>query len=441
MQQIQQQQQSTVIADLLTPFCEAGSVNIREPHRTVRKRILVSLSFVDNEQLHEAVFKDQHIDWHGIQDYLQEITFTPQDWVTLLKLLDFVQEVTPQHETSELINTAFAGLRLSSAQTKSLSPLNCLRLCFARVKLMPSWDVLCKTFVLCNIADIDTLATLMLFFQDHDSELCKVSLETAKDLVRYLANYKHTRDEYTDMFAIVLDDAHCQVRSHVVMQSLRHRDALKESRRQQAILSGAAFRKPSLTQMLEAKGLTDGSKHPQDSFAAFCRMSKIASNVNLRVKQVAYYLVCLPEHPEKERHLSRAIGGDPIVLNSMLGISIMSPDLQELRRIIMDTQYTKAPNEAIRRFKERCISSCLISAGKRSVPWSTVMRLYLAAYSRMEISKDLWSFVLHSESQGLQFLRASPETESVVHSFTQSNLMELGETVNVMLESEIGGGC
>ena len=76
MQQIQQQQQSTVIADLLTPFCEAGSVNIREPHRTVRKRILVSLSFVDNEQLHEAVFKDQHIDWHGIQDYLQEITFT-----------------------------------------------------------------------------------------------------------------------------------------------------------------------------------------------------------------------------------------------------------------------------------------------------------------------------------------------------------------------------
>jgi len=120
-----------------------------------------------------------------------------------------------------------------------------------------------------------------------------------------------------------------------------------------------------------------------------------------------------------------------------LAVNIMSPDIQELRRIIMDTQYTCAPTDAIRRFKEKCISSCLISAGKRSVYWSTVMRLYLAAYSRVEIRKDLWSYVLHNESQGLQFLRASPETESIVHSYTQANPMALGETVDIMLGKDI----
>jgi hypothetical protein len=355
--------------------------------------------------------------------------------VHLIKLLDFVQEVPTSTAMMELINTAFAGLRLSSAQTRELTALNALQICFARVKLTPSWDVLCKTFVLCNIADIDTLVALMLLFQEHEAELKRVSIETAKDLVRYLASYKHTRDEYTEMFGVVLDDAHCQVRSHVVMQSLKQRDMLKESRRQQAILTGAAFRKPSLTQLLETKELNDGAKHPQDSFGAFTRMSKLSSSVNLRIKQVAYYLVCLPDeyHADKEQHLSRVVGGDPIVLSSMLGMSIMSPDIQELRRIIMDTHYTRAPTDAIRRFKEKCISSCLISAGKRSVSWSTVMRLYLAAYSRVEISKDLWSYVLHNESQGLQFLRASPETESVVHSYTQSTPMSLGETVDVML--------
>ena len=45
--------------------------------------------------------------------------------------------------------------------------------------------------------------------------------------------------------------------------------------------------------------------------------------------------------------------------------------------------------------------------------------------------------MLHNESQGLQYLRASPETESVVHSYTQAHPMALGETVDVML---LGGG-
>jgi hypothetical protein len=428
----------TYIADLLTPFCEAASINIREPHRALRKRILVSLSFVDTQRLHGALFKEHHIDWHGVQDYLQEIAFTPQDWVQLMKLLDFVNEEPVSRATTELINTAFAGLRLASAQTKDLTPLNSLRLCFARVKVTPSWDLLCKTFILCNIVDLDTLSALTLLFQEHEAELQKrVSQDTAKDLVRYLAGYKHTRDEYTEMFGVTLDETHCKVRAHVVLQSLKQRDSLKEAMRQQTIASGAAFRKPSLTLMLEAKGLQDGAKHPQDGFRAFARMSKIAASVNVRVTQVAYYVVCLPDHVDKERQLSRVVGGDPIVLTSMLGVTIMSPDVQELRRIIMDTHYTCAPTDTLRRFKERCISSCLISAGKRSVSWSTVMRLYLAAYARAEIRKDLWSYVLHNESQGLQYLRASPETESVVHSYTQAHPMALGETVDVML---LGGG-
>lgn len=224
------------------------------------------------------------------------------------------------------------------------------------------------------------------------------------------------------------------MRSHIVLQSLKHREGLKEARRQHAVLSGAVFRKPCLTQMLEAKMLSEGANHPQDSFTSFCRGSKIASNVNQRVKQVAYFLVCLPEHPEKAEHLSRTVGGDAIILSSLQSMQIMQPDVQELRRIIMDTHYTVAPTETMSLFKDRCISSCLITAGKRSVNWTTVMRLYLAAYSRPEISKDLWGFVLQNESHSSgMILRASPETDSMVQSFIKSYPMALGEAVDAMV--------
>ena len=61
---------STVIADLLLPFCEAASINIKEISRTVRKRIVVSLLFADNQAVHQKLFREQHMDWLPMNKYL-----------------------------------------------------------------------------------------------------------------------------------------------------------------------------------------------------------------------------------------------------------------------------------------------------------------------------------------------------------------------------------
>jgi hypothetical protein len=151
--------------------------------------------------------------------------------------------------------------------------------------MTPSWDTLCKAFLVCNIADLDTLSALLLLLGPEGAA------ESLKDLVRYMASYRHTKGEYTDTFSRILHEGNCQVRSHVVIHSLKTRDTLRESRRHHAIVSGAAFLKPSLTRMLETKVLAEGSNHPQDSFRVFCQASKIASNANMRVKGVAYFLV------------------------------------------------------------------------------------------------------------------------------------------------------
>lgn len=430
----------TILADLLVPFSDASSLNIKDVSNTVKKRFIVSFSFVDNRILYQSLFKDQYLDWCGVQDYLQDISYSVPEWIQLLGILDFVQEIQPSPEAADIISKSLAGVKVSTAQATLLNPIESLRLCFAKVKMSPSWDLLCKTFVACNLLDIDQVQILMALFAEHGT--MKVE---AKELVRFMASYKHTKSEYTETFTAIMDNARCQVLSHAVLQSLRRRDALLEARQNDAILSGSAFRKPSLTQILESKSLKEGAKHPQDSFASFCRSSKIASNVNLRIKQTVYFLLCLPESSKKEdkiSELAKIVGGDLILLANVQSMAILSPDVQELRKIIMETHYTTTPTETMRRFKERCVNNCLVMT-KGLSHWTTVMRLYMAAYCRQEISKDLWCYVLSSSAQLASnisnasdppsFLHTSSETESIVQVYVKSNPIVLHELVDVML--------
>jgi hypothetical protein len=430
----------TILADLLVPFCDASSLNIKDASRSLRKRIVVSLAFVENEQLHKDLFKDQYLDWCGVSEYLQEISYTISDWIQLIKLLDFVQEITASSDVSEIISTTFAGVRVSAAQTKKMNPIDSLRLCFAKIKMSPSWDLLCKTFIACNLSDIDQLQILQaLFAIDINKDESDANINNnIRELVRYMASCKHTKSEYSDSFASIMDDAHCQVRSHEIILSIKKQDEMKETIKNNAIKSGAAFKKPSLTQYLEIKSLEAGAQHPQDGFASFCRSSKIASNANLRIKHTAYFLLCLPDDQVMDRNseLARIVDKDQIILSNLRSIKILSPDVQELRRIIMDTHYTTTPSDSLRKFKDKCVASCLTMT--RTLNWTIVMRLYMAAYCRQEISKDLWCFVLanssfHSQIQHNNSLHMSSDSDSTVRTFVKGNIIDLHEIIEVML--------
>ena len=339
-----------------------------------------------------------------------------------------MQEINPSPEVAEIISTTLNGLKVSSTQTKNLNPIDSLRLCFAKIKMSPSWDLLCKTFISCNLHDIDQLQML---------QALDVTVENnARELVRYMASYKHTKKEYTDIFTSIMEDGRCQVRSHDIIQSIKKRETTQEAMRNNAMRNGSAFKRPSLTRLLEIKSLSDGATHPQDSFESFCRSSKIASNVNTRIKQTAYFLLCLQDVDETTRlsELSRIVGRDQIILSNIGGMNILTPDLRELRRIIMDTHYTSTPSDTLRKFKEKCVASCLTTT--RTLNWTIVMRLYMAAYSRQEISKDLWCFVLANSSVTISqtpFLHASSDSESTVREFVKANVIDLQEIIEVMI--------
>jgi len=164
---------NTLLADILAPFAEAASIRLRDASNTLKKRIIVSLNFCDTHKLHGSLFgENDHFDWSAAQDYLNSVNLTTADWLQLIAPLHFINEpaasAARQH-VAEMIASTLAGIRVSMQGKKALTPLESMRLCFARAGLVPSWDILCKALLLVNLADIDTaaaLSNLLMYYAD-----------------------------------------------------------------------------------------------------------------------------------------------------------------------------------------------------------------------------------------------------------------------------------
>ena len=78
----------------------------------VKKRFIVSLSFADTRLLHDTLFPLQHMDWNNIKDLITQPS--PDDWLTLLALIDFVNEQPNRQVVSELIASVLAGIKIST---------------------------------------------------------------------------------------------------------------------------------------------------------------------------------------------------------------------------------------------------------------------------------------------------------------------------------------
>jgi hypothetical protein len=149
-------------------------------------------------------------------------------------------------------------------------------------------------------------------------------------------------------------------------------------------------KKPSLTQILE---LNSSAGQTEDGFAIFCNAARLPSSASMQVKRALYY-------------------------TSMLDAFQGKPDLKALKIFISDIHHTGPPCAALRLFKDRCIP------GSFTMHWSTVLRLYLAAYCT-PAAKELWRFAVANASgaadaaqrSGGGGLCASTETEIPTQQF------------------------
>ena len=151
------------VAELLLPFCEAASLSAhKQPSDAVCARFVVSLACADQRAVLGALCgadKAEAVDWGGVARYLPLCNYGSEDWARLLGLLDFENEVASPAEMADLLSNTRAGVRVS-LQGRRLDPLGSMRLCFAKAGHAPTWDVLCKALLACNLCDAEVARVL-----------------------------------------------------------------------------------------------------------------------------------------------------------------------------------------------------------------------------------------------------------------------------------------
>lgn len=401
------------VADLLVPFCEAASISLtRDTAAILKKRVIVSLCFANTRMLHDSLFPDQHMDWNGVKEYSTHAeTIACKDWLALLGLMDFVNEQPNRQMVTDIIASTLAGIKVST-QGKSLSPLESLQLCFAKAGIAPSWDVLCKTLILCNLAEIDHAVAIQLLLQQQPPA-------TVDTIIKALPSCKHTPDEYTQIFMYLLSGQCCHVRTHVLSQAFQNRAQKKEKIKKHAQSIYHAHKKPSLTHILEIKTrqqLNNNDAEEGDSFAHFCNVSRLTSNASLLVKRAMYYLFVTGVDYNQSRFVSGGAGPAMMIA--------INPDMQALKAFITEMHHTGSPCTALRLFKDRCIPG--------NMHWSAVLRLYLAAYCK-PVAKELWRFAVTDAGGGLC---SSSETEITTQRFVAAQPLDADAIIDLVLAEE-----
>jgi len=424
---MQQQQDATFFADLLMPFCEAASINLRRPEEALIKRILVSFSFVKNiQQLHQTLFPDHHMDWKGVEAYLEEVHYSTADWIRLIDLIDFPHEVyAPSQQVTEIITSTLAGMKTPSTK---VDPLDSLRICFAKSGISITWDTLCKAFILLNLTDIDNVAVL-------DYVLAKLpAQQQSRDVIlRHLPGvFRHDPQEYLDIFANILRSKEtCHIRSHYIQQSIHAREEAQEKKRTASQSVLFQHKKPSLTKIIEAQQQQEAQSSAHcDSFYAFCTSTRLPTNASARIKRVIYFAKCLESMQDPQIYIPKIVGNDPHLVEKIVQYDVVTPDMTALKQFLAETHYHGEPFTGLKQFRQACLP-----VGKATTHWSTVFRLYLCVFCKAALVKDLWLHVWNQSHAPSSLIPNSNETQLAIQKYLSENKINMDDSLRVLLEN------
>ena len=76
--------------------------------------------------------------------------------------------------------------------------------------------------------------------------------------------------------------------------------------------------------------------------------------------------------------------------------TILTPDMQALRDVVLSTRHVGAPFDDLRQFKESCISGSTLprAVSVSATVWTVVLQLYVSSFCRPAVCKDLWNYII-----------------------------------------------
>jgi hypothetical protein len=246
-------------------------------------------------------------------------------------------------------------------------------------------------------------------------------------LISNIGSHRHTPDEYTTAFSMLLSNDGCHVSAHHVINSLKLREEELERMRQNARAMMRSSQKPSLTAVvsaLSASNKNNANNSNSGNFAAFCSVARMQVNTSLRVRRACYYLKTLapalaPSALAASTLMGNIVGEDQFVMEALARVpQITTPDAAVMRLFLEDVRLDAEPPMCLRMFKD--------AVGIAGHNWTTVLRMYLAAYTSS--LRELWEHavtlsvgaitVQHYYNQhNSNIVLIAPETEKNIKAF------------------------
>ena len=366
----------------LIQFSDQYNVNQKDVVSLPVKALILSLKYVNRQNLFSSLFPYDFADWDLAERTLGANSNTLGDaetWLTLLGLLDWPQltekhrvEIETQHPPLALIKSNLKAHNLDS----------------------PGWGTACRVFILQLIQGLQSMHAIELLTT---RMLARNTHEATMKLLAALYDTKHLPEEYLKTLYFILCQENLAIDAATLTSTLSIINAQKEEHKLNMKLRSMQMLalRPRLRDRLKTSLLTEQSKEQVDSqsgtwdsYNGFRHIHRFPNTLSDRVTRQLYFLAaqtrwnwgeCIPyllDNAEIEERVKQH--------------PVLQADIEILNWVINNLSMDgRQPFKEMMAFKARCFASFPVVHVQR-MTLTQILRLYVSAYQAANVWKDVW---------------------------------------------------
>jgi hypothetical protein len=345
----------------------------------VIKTTIISLKYIDNRALFEALFPDQFADWKLAERNLKltNALGDTEPWLCLLSLLEW------------------PSLANDKSMEKTYPPLAQIKAALKAQNLdQPGWTIACRVLILQLIQGLQSMHAIELLTS---RILQKNTRDATMQLLASLYDSKHLPSAYFDTLRYILSPPNITINSSILTQTMSIISTQREEHKLNMKLKSMQLvaLRPRLRDRLKSSLMAekhlenvDGQLGTWDSYAGFCHTHRFPNNLSDRVKRQLYFLASQTNWDWRP-HISRFIHTEDMQAR-VQERPVTQPDANVLNWVIENLSMDgRPPFPEMMAFKARCFGSFpVIYVQKMTL--TQVLRLYIAAHQPASVWKDVW---------------------------------------------------
>lgn len=439
-------------------FSEAADIGVENFDAVLKIRVISSFDQVDKnvvyDDLVQALRQDDSrednvnfpvcMEWDKLSRFLTRDQYANcyvmiSFWLKLFSYVDFIDEPGVSTEIEQYMKKVRLGMTTPNPGT--FTAIDAVRIAVFRVcRGNAPWSVICKTYLLMNIVRDDPTAAVTGLLREAKLVQDDGTGRSGMEVARYLMGLRSPVQEHQMTLATLLS-TYMQI-NHQALQALLR----VEQENEDGITDGVRTlflqrMRPSLSDMAARQtvalaGYGSMSFAEEENFVSFCRGCRFPINMSNSMQRYVYFLKCISDPGrgiDTDAHIKLCIAC-PVILSNVNRMSVVLVECPVIVSLISIVQNIGEPSVMLKKFRSECMDPFLGSRRARdSVNWTTVLKLYLAAYQREKFRGECWNAIVRKHQSSLGWDAGSTsETRQAVDKFVDAEPFDTGYALGMV---------